>query len=523
MEPEQTTSEDPPAARSGWSAQSSTLGLVAVAGVFAALVFLLVKDSLTDDAYITLAYAKNLATDGHWGLIPQQISNSATSPLNVLLLGALAWVTTWFGEVSPVFGLGVLTVLVTMAQAWGWARLVRALRLTGWVGIATAAVGLLLVLANPFVLSAVGLEVLLVPAVLVLMVAFVLESRPVAFGVVAGLALLIRLDLVIFVVLLALCTQAIRRKLHIAALSAVLVSAPWYLFSWFYLGSAVPDTLVIKQSQGGLFGIWTYLTGPIMYFIGKMRDVGFAFLPMVFGVLALLAWLLVRFGVRWTNRPPALGPVLALGLGGLAYYGVYTVMGVGPYHWYYVPPMVALSSALAVLAGWWLARAREQERLRIAAPLGALGLVALLGLGNLANDMRHGVPWESPVIFGNWASAQDYARVGEELGQRLAGATVASPGEIGTLAYFCECSIVDVFSDRGQAIDRVDERIDESNAIGKAVWRFNYLWLDRSVQPRPVDYELVYEEGPGSGPDTWEVNSANKGVGHFRLEPAQPR
>ena len=62
--------------------------LIAGAGLATALIFLVVKDSLIDDAYITLSYARNVATDLHWGLIPQGVSNTATSPLNVLLPGS---------------------------------------------------------------------------------------------------------------------------------------------------------------------------------------------------------------------------------------------------------------------------------------------------------------------------------------------------------------------------------------------------------------------------------------------------
>lgn len=498
----------------------ATLGLVGSAGLLAALLFLLVKDSLTDDAYITLAYAKNLATEGHWGLIPQELSNSATSPLNVLLLGFITWLTTLFGEARPVVALGVLSIAAAMTLAWGWARLARALKLTGWVAIGTAALGVLLVLANPFVLSAVGLEVLLIPVLLVLLVVFAMERRPAWLGAVAGLTVLARLDLVVFVLIIAFSAAAVRRKLHLAVLAACAVAGPWYLFSWFYFGSAVPDTLLIKQAQGGLFGEWSYLTGPVMYFLGQKIDVGLAFLPLVAGVFALVGWFLVRYAVRWSSPPAAVGPVAALGAGGVAYYGVYVVMGVGPYHWYFVPPIVALASCLVALVGLWTARARSAERLRPSVAIGALGLVGLLALGNVASVLNQGVPWRSPVIFGNWASAQDYARVGTELGNRLNGATVSAPGEIGTLAYFCECAIVDEFADRGRIIAPVEKRIAESNPISGVVWRLNYAWLDRSQKPRPLDYELRYAEGPGRGKDTWQVYSASKGVGHFTLVPA---
>ena len=48
----------------------SRRALPIAAGVVAAAVFFVVRSSLTDDTYITLAYARNLASDLHWGLLP---------------------------------------------------------------------------------------------------------------------------------------------------------------------------------------------------------------------------------------------------------------------------------------------------------------------------------------------------------------------------------------------------------------------------------------------------------------------
>jgi hypothetical protein len=145
----------------------------------------------------------------------------------------------------------------------------------------------------------------------------------------------------------------------------------------------------------------------------------------------------------------------------------------------------------------------------------------LLALSNAVIDGEQGVPWPSPVIFGNWASAKDYARVGQELGARLHGGTVASPGEIGTLAYYCDCPILDEFSDRGQVTTLVNKGIAAASPLKSLAVRVNYLWLDRSRQPRAADYRLLYASGPGSGPDTWQVYSAAKGTGHFTLVPAR--
>ena len=94
-----------------------------------------------------------------------------------------------------------------MLMAWCWARVVRALKLP----FAVAVLGVALVLVNPFLLSAVGLEVLLIPTLLVALVATALEGRVKTFGLVAGLLLLTRLDLIVFVGLVAAATAVVRR------------------------------------------------------------------------------------------------------------------------------------------------------------------------------------------------------------------------------------------------------------------------------------------------------------------------
>ncbi|MER6899551.1 hypothetical protein ABT261_38180, partial [Amycolatopsis sp. NPDC000740] len=170
-----TTSDDSNSAESARVPVRSRLAawLPVAAAVLGLLSFLLVRGSLTDDGYITLSYAKNLALHGEWALVPGSIANSATSPLDVLLLGFLTFVTRISGSAHTVVALGALTVLSSAAIGWAWARLTRRFGLSPWVGV----LGLLLVIANPFLLSATGLEVLLVPAVLLWLVVAALEKR----------------------------------------------------------------------------------------------------------------------------------------------------------------------------------------------------------------------------------------------------------------------------------------------------------------------------------------------------------
>jgi hypothetical protein len=480
----------------------------------------LVRDSLVDDAYITLSYAKNLAQHLHWGLIPHEVANSATSPLNVALLATVAAaIRIVAGHVDAIWAAGVVSVGLAVLMAWCWTRIVRAMRLP----FATAVLGVALVLVNPFVLSAVGLEVLLGPALLVAMLAAALEGRIGWFGVAAGLTVLARLDLVVFVLLIAAASPAIRAGWRRLLATVALVAGPWFAFSWVYFGSAVPDTLLIRTLQRHIWGKWNFFNGPAMYagVAGRGGAVALAFAPALLGLLALIAWSVLRRSSRWTisDAFPLLGPAAGLGAGGVAYYLVLSLSQPGPYHWYYVPPTVGLSMFLAIALGAWLTRERERFAGRARLPVAALGVVASIALGSGVRDVRQGVPWRSPIFSTNSATANDYARIGRALRRRLGGATVASFGEIGTLAYYCECEIVDVYSHRGEAIQLVNHELDTAGPLVKPILELNYAWLDRHREPPRLGYRLTYTRGPGSGRDVWQVWSRWMGVGHVRLIP----
>lgn len=458
----------------------------------------LVHGALIDDAYITLSYARNLAQHLHWGLIPQETANSATAPLNVLLIAAATAVVGVVGKGTFV-GFGVVFVGAAAALGWWWGRIAQTLALPWFaVGLGVGAV-----LLNPFVLSASGMEVLLSAAVLTGLLAASTRNRPVAFGVLAGLAVLVRLDLAVFVVALALEAVLSRRMplaaIGRAALASGVIALPWYLFSWVYLGSAIPDTYVIKTLEGS-FGGWTFAGGPAFYLRRFPAATVAGFAGFGLGLAAVAMWVTRRGRVRFA-------PVAALGLGAIAYYGAYSILGVPPYQWYFVPDIVALTSAFVILA--------SAARRRRAVLAGAAAVVVLAGA---AVDAAQGLPWRGPVIFGNWATPTEYARAGTDLGRRVGGGTVTAPPEIGTLAYFCDCALVDAFSDRGRVVPVIDERIRNSGLLGRQLLKLNYLWLDRSQRPRPAEFQLRWESGPGpGGGDSWTTTSPAKGTNHLHL------
>ena len=496
------------------------LGLIAASGLAMALLFLVVRTSLIDDTYITLSYARNLATDLHWGLIEQEVANTATSPLNVLLLGALTAVTRIGGSAQPVLALGALSVGSVMVMAWGWTRIVRNLALPWFAG----ALGVGVVLANAFVISSIGLEVLLIPALMTLLVVCGLEQRPGWFGFVAGLTILTRLDLLVVVLVIGAFSPAVRRRPLRPALVMAATAAPWFVFSWIALGSAVPDTLLIKTAQKTLFAPWTFTTGPVMYFTFREWVMLASFVPALVGLVALIGWVLARTAVRWegpTRLPPA-GPVAGLGAAGVAYFCAYVVLQVPPFHWYYVPVTTALAMCGVVVVALWWRQARADARLRPLAPALVLGLVTLVAAASLVRALAHGLPWRTPLITTNFAPADEYAAVGLALRERVGDATVQNQGEVGTIAYFCECPLVEGFSDRGRLMDLVDERT-AGGGPAALLYQLNYLWLDRDQEPRPHRYTLVHAFGPPPepGPDVWALNSPWSGPGHVTLSRAR--
>src|ERR1700743_2156347 len=107
IEPASTATDGPPASR-------PVRLLPVLAGLVALVVFWFARRTLIDDAYITLDYARNLAFHLHWGLIGGETANTATSPLNVLVLGVATAITR-----QAVVALGVVYVLSTVAVEWG--------------------------------------------------------------------------------------------------------------------------------------------------------------------------------------------------------------------------------------------------------------------------------------------------------------------------------------------------------------------------------------------------------------------
>jgi hypothetical protein len=505
--------------------------LAAVVGLVSALVFVVIRSHLIDDTYITLSYAKNLALHGHWGLITEGTSNTATSPLNVLALAAITLVLR-----DAAVAAGVLFVLCQVLLVLALRRIGGQQGLPTWFAPVTVA----LLMLNPLLISSVGLEVALGATALAWLMVFATECRPLALGAVAGLIALIRLDLLVLAVVVVLAPgatgtagpsgtalSAVRprrratRKIRFpwpgvwrVAAAFTGVALPWFLFSWLALGSAVPDTLMIKTLQRS-WGEWSFTNGAKLYWEHYPLATVLSFLPLVLAAVAATVWL-VRY-LRGSEPAWRLLPFAALAVGGALHYLAYVWLDVPPYHWYYGPSIVA-ATVFVVAAG-----AHLRARAGLAAGL-VLATVSALAYA------APGLPRDFSPITSNHATSERYRDIGHDLALIAQGRTVHSAGEIGALAYACDCSIVDLLSDRGAVAPAIEESERRSGAVGKALTEVNFQFFDRSL--RPADPELVLEVTPGPPPATalatWTIHSPWSGtqqlylVGAADAKPPQP-
>jgi hypothetical protein len=470
--------------------------LTVCAALVAIVVFAAVRHTLIDDAYITLDYARNLAFHWHWGLIQTATANTATSALNVLILAFWTLITR-----SPVLALGIVYVLATAALEYGLRRAARTVGLPAWIGL--LAVGIVSV--NPLLLSSIGLEVALGAGLIGLLVAAAAAARPVWFGVLAGLLVLTRPDLLIVVAVVFALRPGWYRGWWRSLLAGIAVILPWYVWSWLALGSALPDTLILKTGQHP-WGGFRFGNGPQLYRAVYPDATWLSFLPAVLGAFAAVCWLVLRV-VRPGERVRRLDRFAALPLAGGLHYLAYTMLGVPPYHWYYGTTLICFSAYLAAVAGALWAPAGSSVVARVPGFGTAVAGVVLLVL-SVADYTGTGLPRTQAQITTNWASPGQYAEIGAAVGRLAGDRTVQSAGEIGAIAYYCDCSMVDAFSDRGIVVGLIPGVLRRSGKVKRKLISVNFHFLNHAQRPIKPELELIYTvHSRPKALGTWRVSS----------------
>jgi len=462
---------------------------------FAALLPLMVlylscfKRALIDDAFITLQYASTLRDHLHWGFFPGAVTNTATSPLNVVLT-ALAGIAApdmvdaaiWLASAEMV----VLAVLLAVLSQRTFGDY--------YCGV----LAFIATIANPLLMSTIGLESLLYVTLVAATLCWLVLRRWRALAVSLALLTLTRPDgVLLFAVVLVLARprrDGDTRSLSVASraspgrLSFALIYAlcllPWYLFSWIHLGSLLPDTFFLKVNNP--WNSLTFARGGAFYLSRYPWETVPALVLVPFIPLSLLR--------RDRDLSEVTLLMRVLGAYTAIYYAAYALLGPAPYHWYYAPPVTAGGWMGALALGSQYRRRARLSRLARAALLAVPGLVVL---GIATHFLRADAfpPAEAP-IHTNWATHDQYRDIGLWLRAHTAPTTkIQLTGEVGTLAFYSQRELLEPFSCRSE-LEPFLRRFDARGGIIGWLLRIDFFWL-RTPQPcGPFDDSLVISPRP---------------------------
>lgn len=430
------------------------------------LLVVVARDAMPDDALITLAFARSVVQDGCLCLTDGVSINTMTSPLHLALLVPPLWV-----GLPPFLVVGGLLVVELAAVAWCLRRL---------AGTTPALLGPALLATSPVFGSAVGMETFLAAAVVVALVTAGQERRLVLAGVLCAAAVLTRPDLVVVVIAVVAVLAAGRgRRLLWALPIGAAVSLPWFVWSWWRLGSAWPHTVAIKSEGDGWSGTHLWDGVPGYYWPTFPGVTAVTLATLVAGLLVL--------PVAWRTRS---WPALALAAGGASSLLALAVTEAPPTAYYAGPAIAGLGLAAAVVAGRW----RPAEIVGVGLVAASLGVAA-----------AHGPLWAEGLapIRQNWATNSQYAAIAAALPR---DGVIMSNTEIGALAYYCQdhgCRVTDEILSDPTSVDRTLQR-----------WRARHPaveWNYAHYRPGPVlpiRYRLDFGEGDLRDPDTWPITRA---------------
>jgi hypothetical protein len=422
-----------------------------VAGVAVLLwYFHLFMGRYIDDAFITLSYASTLAKYGVWGMAPDLTSNAATSPLNVMLLSLVIKVFR-----DPLVSLWLFNVLLGLLIYTSLRYF--SLKIFGGelFGILTTA----LLLTNPLLNSTQGLESYLLIALVLLACQLWDMQWYRLLGLVLGGLFLTRPDglavAAVFVALLLVRKQW-TPVLQVAAFFLLPV-LPWLGYSWYHLGSLVPDTLLIKLSEA--WGNYSFVLGLLAHWKKTPTAV-------LLSVALAPALLYLR-----PSRPLSLhltGPraSLFMGLGAYAvlHFVAYSCLRVPPYHWYYAVEI----SAVVVFGSLALHDASATYRST------NLAIVAVMIAVSAGFVLSMATGKKVAALSTNWGTPDQYKDMAVWINQHVPDKRIRIDSELGTLQYYTNADMINEFSDRTPLVKLLAK---PHSHIQGALLRWNYRHL----------------------------------------------
>lgn len=420
------------------------LDLISTAGiaVVALCIFYGYRNVQSDDAYIFYTYARNIADGSGYVFNVGERVNATTSPLYTLMLALSYRVLRFIPFVTIPLLAHVIGVVSLFFTATFLRRSFRSLN----ESLFTWALPLV-VLASPVLSGAVGMETFLAMAMVTGCLAYYVENRRVTAALWCSLAVLARIDMILFAAVLLVYDLSRQRRLPTLGATAafVLPIVVWLTFSAMYFGQLLPSTVAAKLAQTAA-GLWG--DGPVFlkrmfhgatlcYGVGGNSDAApIAVLLLIASAVAAAAGLLLAL-TRFRSRPVFLHPGFQLILlWNVAYVIIYGLVIDAPgYSWYYTPLVLGMSLFMTVPFETLrdrLVQNKEHQRSQLVVAV----ILALVVVGAIL-PLVHS---QAPVS----AREANYRQAAEWLDDRAPDGTSVGANDIGILGfYYTKGTIVD--------------------------------------------------------------------------------
>jgi len=405
----------------------------------------------TDDAYITMVYARSVVSGQGFRFYPGAPPTlGTTSPLQALLL-ALVW--KLFPLVPPEGSVIALSVLWWVGSGWLLAWQGRSLGFTRPESLCAGVMVLLGALPDPN--QSLGMEVRLFTVLLTATVILYAQKRFFWAGITLGLLCLTRAEGILLLGALPLYEllklrgqQPWERKQFVTlghqawrlAAGFLIAVGPWTLYGLVSIGTVIPDTLAAKSYQLRL-GFVPFVPRFIHDFLALAFDLG----TIQIGWLKISLWAIISV-IAAIIKSYQLRPYAILAIWALAYFVGYTLTGVPFYYWYLVPFLyvmtIFLGCGMAALGSFLgsVARRRMQRTTNMlnvlawqSAGIGLLLAVACLRVVSVSGDVN--------FVDARWSS---YTRISEWLKTNTPPGSRIGYMETGMIAWYSDRPIIDL-------------------------------------------------------------------------------
>lgn len=460
-------------------------------------------DTLNDDSYITLTYAKNLAQGRGYVFNHPPPTQGTTTPLLTLILAGLAVILpqvslpTLAIFFTTACWLGLVWTIFLFRKSWG---------LSPWQA---TLMGLILIATGWF--SFLGMEAYLFAFLLMLSLSLFLQQGYLLAGLTAGLLFLTRGEGLLIIGIQGLFSFSqgwLRHKqlnLQIIKPALFLISGflppvcLWFIYAMLTFESLLPNTLAAKQAFLKLPGVRTLLT---RLFDEWLPIWGYAFAWDKEGLYSFfnLWWILVIIGLGASLRQKRAWLILWVWV--ILYISGYTYLQVSAAWWYQLPILFACQICFAlglVQSVEYLKRIKKFPSLGlgfsiclVAFVLFTLGKTALAGVLTYTGDPR----------------ASSYHSLSQWIREHTDPSESIAYIEIGYLGYYTPNRIIDLL---GLVLPDMIPYVRE-NDIVTGFWLYepdyyihvaHFDWALAEIRAGPR-FKVMYEPvttlaGPGEG------------------------